>query len=491
MNRITQLILIAAAAIALTSCNDKPSQAESTASPEPMVMGDAVPAPPQDDSYRIEVEVANYPGDTALLAVRYGDSNRLRDTALVTDGKFVFEGDTALAAGIYMVVLRPRNTFFEIVVDRDQHFKIMTDTTDLVMNFRSEGSPENELMYKDIHLLASLRPKADSLRRLYQEAPEGSDRRSNLEAQLAELDTTVVRHRRQITQQYRDWFYGKFLYTMKNPEIPPSITDREQQYYYYKSHFFDNVDLTDERLLRSVALHEKVFTYLDQLTPRDPDSINASIDRIVDVAEQNDEVFKYLVPTILNKYIESKMMGYDGVYVHMVEKYYLSGKAFWVDGETLEKMEERALALSPNLIGRQAPDFAAESLTGQTKSLHSMPGDWTILYFWDYDCSHCKKVTPELARMYDQFKDKGVSLFTVNINGTQERWREQIANYGFTGGTHTSDPRRSSGFDALYDIRSTPRVFILDENKVIRYKSLSVEQIEGVLNHELGLDEAE
>lgn len=485
MKRFAFLLLLTLPLVIVNTACDSSATEASTDEQAPMVMANGTPPPPQDDSYKIDIEVENFQGDTAFLAVRYGSSNRLRDTVQVTNGKFTFEGDTAMSGGMYMVVFPPLNTFFEIIIDRDQHFSVKTDTSDLTGNLQIEGSEENKIMYDDIRLLAAKRPEAMALREKLSSVEEGSAEAEKIQVEMAEIDSTVIRHRRNITEQYGDWLYGKFINTMKEPTVPENITDQDEQFWWYKKHYFDNVDFADARLLHTVALDQKMTNYLENLTFREPDSINASIDDIVKRAEGNDEVFQYVVPTLLNKYIESKMMGYDGIYVHMVEKYYLSGKAWWADSAALAKMEERAVALSPNLIGRPAPDFAANDLNGQTKSLYSMPGKWTILYFWDYDCSHCKTVTPELARVYDKFKNEDISLFTVSINGTIDIWKQKINDYKFTAGTHVADPARSSGFDKMYDLRSTPRVFVLDENKIIRYKSLTMEQLEDVLNHEL------
>ena len=480
---ISAFLLLAGTLV--SSCSDNAGSESEEPRQEAMVMGEGKPLPPQDSSYEINIEIEGFTGDTALLAVRYGSSNRLRDTVLVQDGKFTFKGDTALAGGMYMVVLPPENIFFELMIDRDQNFSVKTNTVDLITQLEIEGCEENELMYNDIRLLAQMRPKADSVGALLGEEEEGSPRYQELMTAMSEIDSTVVRHRRKITQEYGDWLYGKFLGTMMEPTIPESITDQDERFWWYKAHYFDNVDFADDRLLRTVALDQKASNYLENLTFREPDSINNSLDEIISRTEENDEVFQYFVPTMLNRYIEEKMMGYDGIYVHMVETYYLSGKAWWADSAALAKMEERAVALSPNLIGRLAPDFAAPDLNGQTRSLHGTKGKMTILYFWDYDCSHCKKVTPELARVYDKFKDKDIALFTVSINGTLDIWKERINDYGFTAGIHTADPARTSGFDRMYDLRSTPRVFVLDENKIIRYKSLTMEQLEDVLTHEL------
>ena len=70
-------------------------------------------------------------------------------------------------------------------------------------------------------------------------------------------------------------------------------------------HYFDDIDLKDSRLLRSSVLHMKVEQYLNTYVPKIPDSVSAAIDRIIERARGNNEVFQYLVVTLLNQYASS------------------------------------------------------------------------------------------------------------------------------------------------------------------------------------------
>ena len=49
------------------------------------------------------------------------------------------------------------------------------------------------------------------------------------------------------------------------------------------------------------------------------------------------ETFKYYLVHFLNEYAKSKVVGYDAMYVHLVDKYYSTGLAPWTDEEQLEK----------------------------------------------------------------------------------------------------------------------------------------------------------
>lgn len=59
-------------------------------------------------------------------------------------------------------------------------------------------------------------------------------------------------------------------------------------------------------------------------------------------------------------YETSKLMGMDGVFVHIVEKYYMTNQAFWVNYSQLAKMSQRAMLLKPLLIGKKTWNLTLE-----------------------------------------------------------------------------------------------------------------------------------
>ena len=444
--------------------------------------------------YEIQIQVDGFSQNEAYLAYYYGDKQYIKDTASAAKGSFTFQGEEALDGGIYMVVMPPSNKYFELMVDKDQHFTVRTDTVDFVANMKIEGSKENVIFYEDIRFLADKRTTANKLNESLKSLDEDSEEAKRLKAQLEGINTSVQEQRKKMMEKYPDHFYTAVLKAMEDVQIPEEIRSSGDQtviFYYYRDHFFDKIDFSDGRLLRTPILHNKVNTYLEQLTVKHPDSIAVSADHVIDKARENDDVFQYFVVNILNKYAQSKIMGMDAMYVHMVEKYYMSGEAWWADSAQVATMIERALAISPTLVGRIAPNFRAQDTEGNWQHVHGIQGKYTILYFWDYDCGHCKKVTPVLAEAYKDYMDKDVSLFAVSINGDVEEWKEKVKEYGLDKGINAQDHMRQSGFDKMYDIRSTPRIFILDENKKIIAKHIGVDQVKEILDRELDLKKEE
>lgn len=445
--------------------------------------------------HKIDVTIAGLNADEAYLAYYMGDKQYIKDTVDVNFGSFSFKGDEPLDAGIYLVVFPPDNQYFEMIVDQDQKFSMSTNLDDLIQNMKVKGSEDNDIFYGDMLFLAEKRKEAESLQAQLKVAED--DQKKSLKDQLGSIDTDVKSHRANIMEKHSEMLYGKVLQALQEPQVPESPKDENGleldslfAFKHYRAHFFDYIDMTDDRLLRTPIMFNKVNSYMERLTYKHPDSINQSIDVVIEKARGNDEVFQFWVVYFLNKYAASKQMGMDGVYVHMVEQYYMKGDCAWADEETIQKMTERALAISPTLVGRIAPNFSVQDSDGKFVSLHDVEADYVLLYFWDYDCGHCKKITPALAEAYKRYKEYNVKLFAVSINGDVEEWKAKMETYGLDqeGILNVQDHRRISRFDQMYDIRSTPRLFVLDKNKNILAKQISVSSMEQVLSHELGLE---
>lgn len=445
--------------------------------------------------HEIKITVKGFMEEQAFLAHHYGDKQYIKDTAYFKQGTpIIFKGSEKLKAGIYMVVLPPRNQYFEIIISPDeQHFSLETDTADFVMSMKTTNTKENKLFYEDLRFVSLKRKQVESLNQQLNGLSGQPDAQAKLRLKLRDIDQEVKSYRNKIIRSYPGRIYTKVLMCMREPEVPeaPAGADSLFAYHYYKKHYFDDVDFRDENLLRTPVFHNKVMQFMDRLTVKHPDSIINAIDMIVARARANDEMFKYCVVSLLNKYANSKIMGMDAVYVDMVEKYYITGKAWWADGKQVDKMKERAFAISPTIIGRKAPAMRMLDVDETWQTMYHVKKKYTILYFWDYDCGHCKTVTPRLTKLYNKkYEDKNVELWSVSINGDREVWKQKLKEYDMRG-VAVEDHYRRTGFDKMYDLRSTPRIVLVDKDKKILAKYITVGQLDQILSERLRLEPEE
>ena len=444
--------------------------------------------------YKIDVQINGIKDTTIMLGYHLGDKKYVQDTAMVdSKGYAVFKGDSALKQGIYLIIL-PSKTYFEILVTDNQKFGLKTDANNLLSNLSFTNSKENvvfsdyqkfmveqqKVMNGYIAKSKTLSPKSDSLK--------------IMQEKIKDLDKKVNQYWDDIISKYPNSLNAAIAKSMKNVNIPefkvPAGTKNADSlkwvmsYSYNKDHFFDNVSLTDSRLIRTPILEGRLNTFFDRVLIPAPDTIMKEAIKVIEASRGNKDMFEYMVMTLTNKFATSEIMGMDGVFVALAEKYYLSGQAWWADKKLLDKLQERVTALKPNLIGNQCPNLSLPDMMGAIRTLNDVKAKITVLYFWDSSCSHCKKVTPEVKKLYDKYKSKGFEVYAVYTQGNQPEVIEYIAKNGLTW-INVWDPAQKSNFRNLFDIYSTPVIYVLDANKKIIAKRISEESLGKMLEQEL------
>jgi peroxiredoxin len=446
----------------------------------------------QKKGFEIKFKINGLASEPLVMAYRYGDNQYIKDTIyLDSKGMGTYKGDTALQRGVYLAVVPSmKNNYFEFLIN-EQFFSLETDKADLNKFMKVTGSKENTVFFEDLIYMASQREIADQLTKLYKAYPENSDSANVYKNKLIALEEMVKKYRQDIMDKNPTLLYSKILGGLKEieqPETPRkkdgSAVDTNFQYNYYHSNYWKYTDLSEEGLLRSPVYHQKLDNYFEKVIVQVPDSIIPECDKIIAATRKNTEMFKYTLVFLLNKYASSKFMGMDAVYVHLVDKYYATGQAFWMKNDTvsLYKMMDRSSKIKPTLIGAKAPNLIlSDTSLKRPYSLYDLKSKYTILVFWDHDCGHCKKEIPELAKEYDKLKSLGATVYAVSTCSYEEidKW-EKFITENACNWINVGDPyfQQNPNFRTLYDISSTPVIYVLDKDKIIRAKRISVNQIE-------------
>ncbi|MCZ6693361.1 MAG: DUF5106 domain-containing protein, partial [Bacteroidetes bacterium] len=373
----------------------------------------------QKAGYDIQVNITNAQDTAVLLGYHFGNQKYVADTSsLISPGIYSFKGDKNLAPGVYFIY-SPKIYFELVIAENQQYFEVTTDTTHFINSMQTAGSRENELFSQFQQLMAEHQKKILDLRKEL-ENPDLKDSTS-IRNDIAEVNKNTAKAQLDIINNNPDTFVAELISLTRKPQIPDELADtndpdyRAKSYKYYKDHFFDHLDFSNDAFLRTPVFHSRVTEYLDKLTFPHPDSLARAAEFIIEKSRYNSIVFRYLVVSLTNKFETSKIMGMDAVFVYLAEKYYLTGRADWVDDEVSKKIEDRVRELKPNLIGNQAPAMQLLDTLLQPASLYNVAANYTVLFFYDPDCGHCKKVTPELLKTYhNSLKNQEVEILAIS-----------------------------------------------------------------------------
>lgn len=448
------------------------------------------------EGHRISIEIDAYEQDELYLAYYLADKQYIQDTVQRNDkGLFVFEGEEALPGGMYLVVMAPDNNFFQILVDEDnQRFEVKTKAgIDQMPSTVIKNSKANEDFYAYLRFLADQRPKAEEIQRRIEMATNDADKKA-AEAEIEQFNEQVSEHQQNIIKNNPKSLNAAMIKANLPFDIPEfEGTDEEQntkKWRWMQKHYFDNIDMNDTRLLRTPFLYQRVEYYVNKLQVQHPDTISMAIDQVLSRMKESEDNFKFYLIHFLNHYAASKYVGMDAVYVHLVDNYYAKGMAPWTEEEQLKKITDNANKLRPLLIGKTAPNILMQRKDESKIALHDVESPYTVLYFWRYDCGHCKKSTPHLKAFYDAFHDQGVEIFAACAklrDEVPECW-DYIEENKIGEWIHVIDPYGRSRFMQTYDLKTTPQIFVLDKDKKIISKRLGAEQLAEFFNNLLDTD---
>lgn len=443
--------------------------------------------------YKIDFQIEGLSDTTTYLGYYYGEGTYLRDTALVDDaGRFSFEGNEHLPAGIYFLVL-DKTRLFDFVVNKNQHFKITTNQENYVQNLESTGDEDNEVFFNHVRSMFEHNKLAQPHLEMLKDSTANESVRQQAQAKMKEIDSLVQDYQHALVEQNPDALATKFILAQQPLTVPEEIrqsADKEKTLQYYRDHFWDNFDLADDALLRypQPVYRQRIEDYLGNLFLQHPDTLLNAINSLVEVARKNQETYKYLVWNLVLNYQHPKIMGLDAVFVALYDQFFASGEMdFWANEQLKENLKKRADQLRNSLIGKPAPNLIIQDLDKQPRALESITSKYTVIYFYDPDCGFCKKETPRL-RDFSNTTDLDVSVYAVCADSSLTKMTTYIEDMKIGHWINVNGPRTyTDHYKNVYDADTTPTIYLLDERKKIIAKKINADKIQEFLsNHENG-----
>ena len=442
------------------------------------------------DGYKIDFKIKGLKDTTTYLGHYKGENTFIRDTAKVnSQGVFFFDGKQTLGQGAYFLVMA-KTRVFEFVVGADQHFALETSTEDYINYMKVVGDEDNKLFFENMRFNADRHKEAEPFVKILQDSTlKDESKKKEASEAFGKISKKVIAYQDDIISRYPNTVTAKIFKATKQIEIPepPKKTDGSIdstfQLRYYRQHFFDNFDLADDALTQMPKpwYQEKVKEYLEKLFLPQPDTITNAIKGIVAKAKRNPETYKYLVYTCLFLYQSPEIMGLDAVYVNIYDTYFASGEMdYWANASLKKSLKDHADKLRRAQIGKTAPNLMMQDQYLQPKSLYDIKKKYSIVFFFDPDCGHCRAETPKLVEFYNKSKGKyDFEIFAVASDTSMKKMRDFIKEMKMPWVT-VNGPRSylKEHYANLYFAETMPTIYILDDKKKVIARKLPVEKLE-------------
>jgi len=364
---------------------------------------------------------------------------------------------------------------------------------------------DTRLFYEYLGFIQQMREKRGPIDARAKDSTLTEAERMQLTQDLEVLNLQVEAEQDRLQEEHGNTLFAKMIRMVREPDVPEAPYDAANpqlwRYYRFRNMYWDRVDFNDGRLVRDPALHNLLEQYWNGVMPQLPDTAMVEVNKLIERAAGDPDMFKYLVHFFTFSAEKSQVMCMDKVFVDLVDRYYASGRADWLNEEQLKKVVDRAEDLRYSLCGNRIPNIILPD-TSQQKwvSLYDVEAEYTLVSIWESTCGHCKKEMPKLEELYAEWHPKGLEIYAIGNDFEPEPWLEFVREKDIKDWIHVSDnPQinaadsatalivagvttlQSLNFRTTFDVYATPKMFLLDRDKRVIAKQVGAEQIAEIL----------
>lgn len=369
--------------------------------------------------------------DSVLYFCKYrGSKTLVLDTLKLEKGlfrHFRIKNDTKFPEGIYLLKNDRNIPMFEILIGKKQRFTIMAENLGDLNSFTVKGAKETANYFK---LMAKLRQNDLIIAGLDSEKDIYPDNQRKIDS----LKQDFEKFKESLKIRRKDAFINVVINSVKRRTM---------------ENYWEDFRLDDERIITYPLIDNKLETYFNNLPP-DAETINAEIDKLIVKTGDCEEVRDYLIWFFYVKYFNPSYMNLDDVYIHIVDEYFLKLEMKNVSESVVNMMADRAAHLEYLKLGSSIPPIG---------NLYYVESQYIALIFYDKTCQKCAREGRILEEVRSRHPE--MVIFPVEINSTDIK-----------------------DLMALYDLQTTPMIYLLDSKKRIIAKRIKAEQVEQFLKTE-------
>ena len=442
--------------------------------------------------YDIKITLNGLKTPKIMLGYYVGDQTYLVDSTQVdtSSGAFRFKPNRPLAEGVYFIA-STEGVIFDMILSRENDFSIATKLVSPYDSAKIVNSQENTVFFDYMNTIQKTQAEVSQIQAMINMLRRAKADRATLTEQqvkIREKYENQDKYAQTLIQQNPTLLASKLFNIATTPSVPsdvlPVLDNKKPNptyWYYFRKHFFDGVDFTDKRLLRSPHYTKRLEQFLGYMSTN-ADSVKKQLDFILEKTHTNPDFYRYTLQWLTAVFDNNldKMYNADAYLIHLVENYHRNLDS-GTDKYTLERLEYKVNAFKNVLIGSVAPNFALPNTEGVLKSLSDVNSDYTILLFYSSLCSHCRTAMPQIQKTLQYVDNNKLKVFTVCTDGQREPWLAFMDEMKMKDWINVLDSKQDSDIQKKYVTWNLPVIYLLDKNKTILANRIKPESLPDLL----------
>jgi peroxiredoxin len=425
----------------------------------------------------VNIMLSNSTEDYANIYSLSGEKLAFIDSVISkSTGHFSFNLPGKFHQGFYRLMF-DKNKWIDFVNDGED-ITITTDANNILDSLKVIKSESNRLYYSFIKLNKQYKSKSELLQLVLARYPKDDDYYAVTLNKLARLQKEYLEFVDVTSQKNPSSFIAKYIKSAQLPVIDGDLPP-EKQLSYLKNHTLDNVDFNNDELINSDLFSNKSIEYLTYYrNPQLPKELlekefMVAVDTILNKAKVNPLVYKHVVEYLLDGF---KKFGFDVIINYIIENYVIKDD-ICIDEKLETALQRRMDQAKYFKTGNTVPNIISQDLSGNPIELNKIKAEKILLIFYATWCPHCQTLLPQINKLYRNQNEKRTEIFAVSIDTSKIEWQKYVSSNGMKW-INVSDLKGWNGIAVKdYFIYATPTMFLIDKNKKIIGKPLTIEEL--------------
>lgn len=118
-------------------------------------------------------------------------------------------------------------------------------------------------------------------------------------------------------------------------------------------------------------------------------------------------------------------------------------------------------------VGQIAPLFTQKDQYGRDLQLVDFRGKYVLLDFWASWCTPCRQANPKLVEIYNELKDKDLTIIGISLDSNRESWLKAVEEDGLEWPQVSDLKFWNNEVANIYHIKMIPQNILIDPQGVI------------------------
>lgn len=269
------------------------------------------------------------------------------------------------------------------------------------------------------------------------------------------------------------------------PDVPESVSNSRERAIYLSKHYWDLYPFSDSSLISQTNITEQGFVdYIHILNYIPFNHAKKSLMIFLDKAQEHPAMYSHFAG-LFEKYY------YDAESPYRNEELYIPVLNSLLKSRILSNIEQRKYdfqreMIHKNRVGTKAVDFTYTLSDGDSKRMRAIKSDFLILFFTNPDCgTRCEVIDDfnnsemlEKVFSHNSFNRSMLTVLSVYPGDNVKQWMENLSSMPEKNWINAYDRNMVITNKRLYDIKTIPTIYLLDNKKRIILKDTSLEEIE-------------